>query len=421
MGRTLQWLLLAVVSLTTLQCGESSSVGPSPPLPQHRIATRVVGGLGELYDRTTGLRFAARGNNYVRLAPQVVPGGQTVVYHSTFNPGLYDPAPIEAALTTMQADGYNVVRVWINHCCATGAVGDPAGGISAPYVANVADFVSRARARAIYTILTVDDVPKVGGYTDTLLTSCCVLFNGDNMHYLSPAGLKANQAFWHDFVQALLQQHAPVDAILAYELRNEFSYASNLPPLSLSVGHVATANGLSYDLADSASRQQMMDDNMVYWADQIRVTIRALDATALVAVGFFQPQTPNATRIGDPRVTRPYPAIAQSTTDVVDLHAYPGLGLTMAQYAENYALAGFTRQPVILGEFGAPRSVYGTTGDAANAVTTWQIASCGYGFGGWLAWTWDLEDPPDYWSATSGDSAVDKSLSPVRRGDPCAM
>src|SRR3989442_146114 len=316
------------------------------------------------------MRFAPRGNNYVRLATQVVPGGQTVVYHSTFNPGLYDPARVEAALTTMQADRYNVVRVWINHCCATGAVGDPGGGISATYVANVVDFVSRARARGIYTILTVDDVPKVGGYTDTLLTSCCAFFNGENMHYLSPAGLKANRAFWHDFVEALLQRRAAVDGILAYELRNELSYASNLPPLSLSVGHIAP---------------------------------------------------PNPTRIGEPRVTRPYPAIAQSTTDVVDLHAYPGLGLTMPQYAENYALAGFTRQPMILGEFGAPRSVYGTTGDAANAVTSWQIASCGYGFGGWLAWTWDLEDPPDYWSATSGDSAVNKNLAPVRRGDPCGI
>lgn len=379
----------------------------------------MVGGVGELYDRVTGSKFLPRGNNYVRLAPQQTPDGNTVVYHSTFNPGLYDTTRIEAALSRMEAEGYNVARAWINHCCATGAVGALAGGISAAYVANVVDFLRRARTHRIYAILTADDVPKVGGYTDTLYTSCCTLFNGDNLHYLSPGGLKANRLFWHDFVQALIVQGAPLDAILAYELRNEFTYESNLPPLSFASGLVTTVNGLTYDMADSVARQQMMDDNMVYWTNQLVATIRGLDPAALVAVGFFQPQQPNPTRVGDPRVTRPYPAITQSSLDVVDLHAYPGLELTMAQYVANFAMAGLLQKPVLLGEFGAPTAVYGTTQQAAGALKNWQIESCPYGFGGWLTWTWDTEEASGYWTATSGDSAADHSLAPANRADPC--
>lgn len=384
---------------------------------EHRIGIR---GQGELYDRATGAAFVPRGNNYVVLAQQVAPGGDLILYHSTFNPGLYDTAHIDQILATMQADGYNVVRSWINHCCASGAVGNPAGGLSDAYILNVIDFLRRAKAHGMYTILTVDDVPAVGGYTDILYTGCCEHFDGWNMHYLSAGGVQANRQFWHDFVQALRQHQAPIDAILAYELRNELTYQSDLPPLTLHTGQVTTANGHVYDLADSASRQQMMDDNMVYWSDQMVATIRALDPAALVALGFFQPQAPNPTRIGDPRVTRPFPAIAQSTVDIVDLHAYPGLELTLSQYVENFGMAGFTRQALIMGEFGAIRRVYGTTREAAQALTGWQVASCAYGFAGWLTWTWDLESPPEYWSATSADSAVDHSLAPAKRANPCA-
>ena len=393
-----------------LVCGVSTGL-------EHRIGIR---GRGELYDRATGATFVPRGNNYVVLAQQVAPGGDLITYHSTFNPGLYDPARIDQVLAAMQADGYNVVRSWINHCCSSAAVGNPAGGLSDAYIVNVVDFLRRAKAHGLYTILTVDDVPAVGGYTDILYSGCCELFNGWNLHYLSAGGVLANQNFWHDFVQALRQHGAPTETILAYELRNELTYESDLPPLSLDTGQVATANGRSYDLADPASRQQMMDDNMVYWSDQMVATIRALDPDALVAVGFFQPQAPNPTRIGDPRVTRPFPAIAQSTVDIIDLHAYPGLELTLPQYVENYAMAGFTRQAIIMGEFGAIRRTYGSTGEAAQALKAWQIASCRYGFAGWLTWTWDLESPPDFWSATSMDSAIDRSLAPAQRADPCA-
>jgi dsDNA-specific endonuclease/ATPase MutS2 len=41
----------------------------------------------------------------------------------------------------------------------------------------------------------------------------------------------------------------------------------------------------------------------------------------LVSVGFFHPQAPNPSRIGDPRVVVSAPAIWQSQLDFIDLHA----------------------------------------------------------------------------------------------------
>ena len=72
----------------------------------HRIGIRVIDGVGEFYDRLTDRTFVPRGSNYIRLAEQQAPGGM-VVYHSTFNVGLYDAVRADEALGRMHADGYN--------------------------------------------------------------------------------------------------------------------------------------------------------------------------------------------------------------------------------------------------------------------------------------------------------------------------
>src|SRR2546421_16894 len=82
-----------------------SAIGQSAP--EHRIGVRVVNGIGEFYDRVTGQKFVPRGNNYIRLGPQTDLSGRRVVYHSTFDPGSYNPSRAEAALERMHVDGYN--------------------------------------------------------------------------------------------------------------------------------------------------------------------------------------------------------------------------------------------------------------------------------------------------------------------------
>jgi hypothetical protein len=395
-------------------------------LAPHRIATRPTSTIAEFFDRTTGNVFTPRGNNYVRLAAQMWPNGPPA-YHSALNVGLYDANAMDAALALMQANGYNTVRIWLNGCCHDNTLGNPAGGLSSAYLANVVDFLERAKNHNIYAILTIDWVPLFGGYTDQF--AGCDQFRDYNTMNLCAGGVKANTSFFHDLVQDLIAQHAPLDAIVAYELRNEYYYYSNLPPLSLTSGTVTAADGQRYDMSSQTSRQQMMDNGLVYFTNQVRAAIVALDPTALVTVGFFVPQGPNPTRIGDIRIINVYPMIANSTTDFVDLHPYAlAGGLSLPQYVQNFGFTGYQQQkPVVMAEFGELQSDYPVESTAATVAHDWQVQSCSYGFKGWVWFTWDttnaeydLVGGPRYWSATTGSGLINQALAPALRQDPCA-
>ena len=381
-----------------------------------------MGGRGEFYDRTTNAVFVPRGANYIKLAPQTDWGGTPIVYHSNFNVGSYDAVASEATLAQMSHDGFNVVRVFLNGCCAVNSLGNPSGGLSDAYLANVANFLSRAKAHGIAVMLTVDGIPNFGGYEEVLYESCCAMFDAENMNTLTRTGLTAHARMWRDIIRGLKAHDAPLDAVFAYELYNELSYLTTYPPLSLTSGMVTTGNGHTYDMASSTSRRAMLDENLIYWTSHMRDSIVALDPGALVTVGFFQPQGPNPTRIGDSRLIDPYPAIAQSSIDFVDLHAYAGEELTMEQYAENFGEDAYPAKPVIMGEFGANTSSFATAASAAQGLAAWQASSCLHHFSGWMLWTWDVEAPSvgGFWTMTDADSVVEKGLSPANHPDACA-
>ncbi len=391
---------------------------PTPP-PTHRLGVRAVNGVGEFYDRLTGEKFVPRGSNYIRTAEQQSPSGDSMIYHSTFNVGLYDPAQAEEALQRMQADGYNVVRVFIQGNCKDDCIGNPAGGLSEVYVANVADFLQKAKAHDIYTILTTDNEPSTKYYIDLLDTTWSEQFGGTNTFYLRGGGILIAKQFWTDLVEALAQQGAPLDAVFAYELRNELFFETNAPPFTLSSGMVSTANGKSYDMASAADRQTMMDEGAVYWLNSTRAEILKADPTALVSAGFFWPQAPNPARIGDPRFIETAPILRGANLDFFDLHPYPGWELTFPQYVENFGMAGIQEKPIILGEFGASRSSYRSASSAAKALQDWQIQSCEYGFDGWLVWTWDGGPATNFYNALDGNGEANAALAPAKRADPC--
>jgi hypothetical protein len=415
-------LLVAALALAAA-CSHSDTPTQPPPPTTHRIGVRTVGGHGEFYDRATGKTVTPRGANYIRLAPQVDWVGNHINYHSTFNVGLYNSADADKVLARMAADSFNVVRVFLNGCCGVGTLGDSAaGGLTPAYVANLADFLTRAKTHGIGVMLTTDGLPNFGGYQNVLYQSCCAQFDDGNMNALTVQGLTAHAMMWRDLITGLKADGAPLEAVFAYELVNELSFDVNFPPLSLSSGMVSTGNGNTYDMSDAASRQAMMDDNLAFWTSHVRDSIVALDANALVTVGFFEPQGPNPSRIGDPRFIHVYPAIAQSSADFVDLHAYLGGSLTIDQYAQNFGEDAYPAKPVIMGEFGAPTTIAGTAELAAQGLVSWQTGSCPHGFKGWLLWTWDIDGDASYpfWTMTSGDSAVENSLAPAKRANACA-
>ena len=62
----------------------------------------------------------------------------------------------------------------------------------------------------------------------------------------------------------------------------------------------------------------------MYWVDQVAEAIRAVDPGALVAVGEFAPNAPNAWRGDDPRAPPTIDAFLRTSVDFVDVHLYPG-------------------------------------------------------------------------------------------------
>jgi hypothetical protein len=393
-----------------------------PPAPaEHTIGVRDVNGIGELYNRANGTKFVPRGSNYIRLAPQKNTSGGLQVYHSTFNVGRYDSAHAEADLTRMAADGYNVVRVFLSQICVDACTGDPASrSLRTAYIANVVDFLRRAKNHGIFVLLTSEWLPPNTTYADDLASVRYEWFNDINVLMLSPQGVVAQQHFWTDFVKELLRQKAPTDNIFAYELWNEAFVVSDQPPFSLTSGRVTTANGTTYDMANASDRKRMIDDGFVFLIDQVREAIRKVDPTALVTMGFFHDTEPNPSRAGDNRLVRTRAVIEHSTADFVDIHPYPGTELTFPQFMQNYGIDGPTAKPIIMGEFGAFKFAYSSASEAANGLISWQRQSCAYGIDGWLLWTWDSAEQPELWNGQDAGGAIERALSPVGRPNPCA-
>lgn len=379
------------------------------PVPTHRIGVRVVNGVGEFYDRLTGEKFVPRGYNYVRLAP--MSANSPDLWHATLNPGYYDAERAEVALQAMRAGGYNVVRIFVD-CCRPGSnAGDPKGGVSYAYLENVIDFLKRAKASEIYVLLVLDLTPAQGGY-DEMWRHCCTTFDGENLRYLTSGGHAGERRFDGDFIRALIEQKAPMEAIFAYDLTNEVHFSVDQPPFSLTSGQVTTANHKAYDMAIAEDKKRMMDENLVYWIDQQRANILKADPTALVTVSFPAINTGQTT-------VNPRPAILESTADFVDLHTYLGWGISLEGYMTRFGLVEPSQKPLILGEFGAAKRAYLTAAMATQDLQKWQAASCEYGFDGWLFWTWDTDQQTALWSGISENGEISAALAPNDHPDPC--
>ena len=145
-----------------------------------------------------------------------------------------------------------------------------------------------------------------------------------------------------------------MDAILAYELANEANVLSDKAPFSLTAGRVTAANGLTYDMASASDRKRIIDDGFVFLIDQVRASIREVDPTALVTMGFFHDKEPNPARRGDNRLVRTRAVIERSTADFVDIHPYPGDEMRFAQLMQNYGIDGPVQKPIVIGELERP-------------------------------------------------------------------
>jgi hypothetical protein len=394
----------------------SASASPAPPslapIGEHRVGIRAAEGPAQFYDRETGEQFVPRGANYARNERNA----EGAIVDRVFAD--YDPAAVGADLATMRDLGYTAVRVALENC-REDCIGDPAGGLSTEYLANLADFLRRAKDAGLPVFLQSNDLPEEGGFVPKIEATCCATFDGYlNSQYFHPVGLATYRDYWTAALQGLRAQGAPLDAILAYDLRGELFVVANTPPLSLRTGSVTTANGQTYDMADAAARQRLVDEGIVYWVDEIAAAIRAVDPEALLAVGEFAPNAPNVWRGDDPRAPPPIDTFLRTSIDFVDVHLYPGYG-PLAPLMENAGVTGAEPVPVVIGEYGAFTFAFPDPPAGADGLMRWQAASCEFGIDGWFHWHWSGTNDAEVWTGTEGDAAINTVLSPAERPDPC--
>lgn len=399
--------LVAMLSVTVPAAPASASATP------HWIAVRTAAtGYGELYDTRTGATFRPRGFNL--LHDHAFPNGAIV--DLIVAPGGYDQVWLDEQLNKMTSLGYTTIRVFLDLCpedCLT----NPDGTVKPAWLDNVAALLETAKAHGMVVLLTSNELPYLG-FGDQL--PCCSPFEGGfNAQILSGDGINVTLTYWRRIIGGLQERGAPLEVILAYELLNEAQLEGNREPLSLTGGLVTAANGNSYDMADPGAKARMVDDGLVFWADSVAATIKAMDPTALVTIGFFPPDFPHSVRPGDTRVVRTKRFIRESALDFFDFHFYPSLDLYLWQVVENFTLDASITKPVLMGEFGSIVPAHPDGPAAGVDLVGTQAASCPFGFDGWLNWVWGSLDPTII-KATEDNFAIATALAPTTRPDPCA-
>jgi hypothetical protein len=372
---------------------------------------------GAFVERATGEPFSPRGFNCIRLFPNRS--------HNTFDPEHYDAETLEKVMQRWSNDGFNVVRVFINaHAGVTGTIASPAqAGLSAAYVANVADFLDRARGHRIAVMLCTESFPRVAPYAETLRRPDATL-DEPNASYLAAGHIEAKAQFLQDLIRGL---HAAsptcLGAIFSYDLQNEFCYHGG-PPFTLMLGTLAAANGRTYVLPDQ--RQELADDGAIHFINRLVDAVHEVHPHALVSASVFTYAAVDRSGPGDFSVKqaawqnripfRPL-AILNSKADFLDLHFYAAdaqawqRDLASVEFDRVRHLATELGKPMIVGEFGAFKHAFPTVEPAAAWMGKWAAMFAESGFAGWLHWTYDTHEQSDQiWHACDGQDAIYRSL-----------
>ncbi len=386
-----------------------------------RIGVRVVDGEGEFYNTVTGERFVARGVNYVDMQSH---GWAT--FDSALATDVYDEGRIRTAFENLSGLGYNAVRLFFDICnvgsyCLTD---EGRGGLNPAYLDNLAAFTRLADEYGIYLILTSNDIPDFGGYGEIANRDASDMFEGyRNTHFMTGSGVEAFEAYWTDLMAELAARDTAWNAVLGWSLLNEQWIFKDQPPWSLTSGVVQNGTGQSYDLSDPDQKRSLLADNLILITERVSAIIKGTDPDALVTMGFFNPQFPNATGIGGDWYVDTEPLLAGATLDFFDFHAYPDWDLPIDKIAENYGMLQHRDKPVIMGEVGSSAAFIPNIVTAVRAEQEWMVASCLEGFDGWLHWGYyafpaGVDEHPPYTFDMAG-RLFETALAPVNRPDAC--
>ena len=382
-------------------------------VPEHAIAIRRVEGNGEFYDLSTGERFVPRGVNYV-FVPQSDGSATTLL----LKVGVYDPELTREDFLNLASDGYNTTRVFLDHCGAgPGCIGDEdKEGLNPAYLDNIADMMQAAKEAGIYLLLTSNDLPDQGGYSEE-----ANLLEGDafagyrNSYYLTPNAVTATRRYWRDLLTGLIERESAFDSVLGWQLLNEQWMFADQPPLSLNEGLVETTTG-TYDMGDPEQKESMVSEGLIHYIAEMKEEILTHDPTALVTMGFFVPAL-----VAPGWYVETASLLQSSDLDFFDFHSYAG-SIDLRAHAEHFGMIDYDDKPIIMGEYGPFRNIFGDQVSAARSTTNWVGESCDYGFDGWIYWAFypanaNVDDRT--WGFTDDDNYFQTLLAPVNQPDPC--
>jgi hypothetical protein len=403
---------LAIVAgvACALACGEASADG---------LRTGQVFGQG-VFLNAAGAQVTPRGANYVVL--------DSTGWHATFDPSTYSPAAAESALSGMQLQKYDTVRVTLDCAYEQSSFGPPSSGAWQPYAKVLADFITRARNHGIQVLLAVQGIPF--SYQAGLAATPMV--TGNNLQVLDDAYVSARGQFLADLLWEL-EAVSPLgrqllSSIAAIDACNECTVNSASGPFNLTSGKFSWHN-VSWDLSSQAARQQLIDQASVWLMAVVSADIKTVDPNILVSMSQYPPGQiglagyngawPKAGVTGN-AANQPFriQPILASVADYVDVHDYEWtLTDDLPSDFATFGIAPSTlmAKPMLMSEYGMVTSTTPSAKVAGSALATHMRNSCAYGVSGWTIWTWNTTgETPSLWTLVGGlNTSLDRVALPT--------
>ncbi len=389
-----------------------------------------------------------RGSNYIRLGGDLTSG--CVGYHTTFDEGVYNRTRYLDAFQTMHGQGFNIMRVFLDERPGCGIGGDVSSTepLDAEWLNRLAQFVSDAEDHGMYTLVTM--VYPVNNAYFRNVTSQVPLppewenVGGWNAPFLTERGHTAYATYGKELGKGLQARLAPAkQRAILISLQNEFFLQGDIFPFSSHNTTVTMADGIAYNMAEPAQRQQAADASTNLWARLTRKAIREHLPESMVTVGVFTfdavgKDGPNGLLLegcdpavppSDPEkhVDCRFPArplkLAGAGLDFLDVHIYQADG-TAPALAVNLKTVEWDQipkaTPIVMGEFGCNANWYPNASLCSPHVRRLQVSSCAAGFSSWLFWTYDSNDvQPDWYGMVDDGNAIGSVLAPTSNPDPC--
>jgi hypothetical protein len=292
----------------------------------------------------------------------------------------YDAYRSETLMRRLKEKGYNLIRVFVksgernSHITNIRGMSGPKDtkGISAPYMDNFIDFLTRAQKYGIYVMPCFTDGEMMDNdYFKALAkgaTKQGILFSED--------GIKAKQHFIELFLQYIKKKDPElINSLLALTMQNEFYFHSYEAPFNQHSGTYTFMDGSTYNMADDEERRALANAAIQNYYAKMKEAVEVNAPGLPVGEGTFSMGAVGKTYenskgvktiegVKDRRFPMTAVELLNTDMDFLDFHVYRwgakgGGKEVFMHFAENMHLTTeegqelMKRKPIIMGEFGS--------------------------------------------------------------------